>query len=190
MKLPVWTCHKTVEAFKIANIVAQPRGTAAGNVLEPQEVKVPRSDGKVDVMFSAMHTEYVLSDETGEFFAVVSDGYMEKHGAYIDGYYVRYGNGHESFSPTDAFEEGYVQKGKKRVLHLLVDQYAGLTVEDMTALLDMFNKAVVDEPVGAVIATLDCVQAELVDVQESPDLELVTVHVVEFENPDEEDEEE
>ena len=186
MQLPVWTSHKTVEAFKIANIIAQPRGTAAGNVLEPQEVKVPRSDGKVDVMFSAMHTEYVLVDETGDYSAVVSDGYMEKHGAYLDGYYVRYSNGYESFSPADAFEDGHVQKGKRRVIHLLVDQDAGLTIDDMTALLEMFKNAVVDN-VGAVIATQDCVQAELVDVQDSPDLELVTVHVTEFENSDEDD---
>lgn len=187
MQLPQWTSHKTVEGFKIANIIAQPRGTAAGNVLEPEEVKVPRSDGRVDIMFSAMFTEYVLTDETGEFSAVVSDGYMEKHGPYLDGYYVRYSDGYESFSPPDAFEDGYVQKGKRRVLHILVDENIQPTVDDMTALVQMFNAAVT-EPVGAVIATLEAVDAELVDVQDGPDVELVTVYVSDFSREEEEGE--
>lgn len=174
--LPIWTSHKTVEAFKIANIVAQPRGTFAGNVMEPQRVEVPREDGKVDVMFSAMHTEYVLSDESNEFTAVVSDGYMEKHGPYIGGYFVRYSNGYESFSPADAFEDGHMQKGKRRVVHVLVDENLLPSQDDLQNIVEMFTAAVT-EPVGAVIATLDSVYAELVDVQDSPDLELVTVFV-------------
>lgn len=37
----------------------------------------------------------------------VSPAYMEKHAPYAGGYYVVYKDGYKSFSPPDAFQEGY-----------------------------------------------------------------------------------
>lgn len=39
----------------------------------------------------------------------VSDAYMAKHNPQIGGYYVRYADGYESWSPAKAFEEGYAE---------------------------------------------------------------------------------
>jgi len=37
----------------------------------------------------------------------VSAEYMEKHKPIPGGYYVKYADGYESFSPAEAFEDGY-----------------------------------------------------------------------------------
>lgn len=39
----------------------------------------------------------------------VSDAYLNKHKPKIGGYYVRYEDGYESWSPAEAFEAGYVR---------------------------------------------------------------------------------
>ena len=39
----------------------------------------------------------------------VSNEYMLKHKPRIGGYYVQYKDGYESYSPAEAFEEGYVE---------------------------------------------------------------------------------
>lgn len=38
---------------------------------------------------------------------VVDQKYMDKHNPQTGGYYVRYADGYESWSPAAAFEEGY-----------------------------------------------------------------------------------
>lgn len=40
---------------------------------------------------------------------IVKATYMAKHEPYRGGYYVRYADGYESFSPAEAFEEGYIK---------------------------------------------------------------------------------
>jgi hypothetical protein len=45
----------------------------------------------------------------------VSKEYMEKHNPEIGGYYVKYVDGYESFSPSEAFEEGYSPSAWNRV---------------------------------------------------------------------------
>lgn len=40
---------------------------------------------------------------------IVSRAYMEKHAPKAGGYYVRYADGYESWSPAAAFESGYVR---------------------------------------------------------------------------------
>jgi hypothetical protein len=37
----------------------------------------------------------------------VNAEYLQKHKPRVGGYYVRYADGYESFSPAQAFEEGY-----------------------------------------------------------------------------------
>jgi hypothetical protein len=43
------------------------------------------------------------------FFVDVSDEFMRKHRPQLGGFYVRYEDGYESFSPAKAFEEGYAR---------------------------------------------------------------------------------
>ena len=40
---------------------------------------------------------------------VVAQNYMDKHKPQVGGYYVRYADGYESWSPADAFEGGYTR---------------------------------------------------------------------------------
>lgn len=69
--------HKIVEADKIAELV------------------VGASSGELALFFA---------DKTSR---VVSAEYVNKHKPQVGGYYVRYADGYESFSPADAFESGY-----------------------------------------------------------------------------------
>ena len=58
-------------------------------------------------------TDMQLSTSTrllgNEDIAVVNQAYMDKHKPQVGGYYVRYADGYESWSPADAFEEGYTK---------------------------------------------------------------------------------
>ncbi len=83
-ELPRYLCHKEVRALKIAEVG-------------------PRSD--------LTHEEYydvVPADEEFATFAV-SKAYVVKHTPAAGGYYVVYSDGYESFSPAQAFEEGYTR---------------------------------------------------------------------------------
>ena len=81
MIFPKWKSHKVVEAALIASIGRIETDAHTGSVL-------------------------ILHDMDGPALAV-SDAYMEKHQPQIGGYYVRYPDGYESWSPAQAFEEGY-----------------------------------------------------------------------------------
>ena len=50
---------------------------------------------------------FVLNGETSLQVCVVFKSFIDKHNPEIGGYYVRYRDGYESFSPADAFEDGY-----------------------------------------------------------------------------------
>ena len=79
MKLPTYQSHKRVEAFKIELIVT---GEDGGKL-------VPE-----DATLDKIH---------------VTKEYMDKHEPQVGGYYVRYADGYESWSPAEAFEDGYAQ---------------------------------------------------------------------------------
>ncbi len=78
--LPRWKSHKEVEAFKI-------------NHINPS----PVHDAVWDLIGETTRLE-------------VGKAYMSKHNPQIGGYYVRYADGYESYSPAQAFEEGYTLK--------------------------------------------------------------------------------
>jgi len=84
-EMPRYKCVKEVWALKIAEIKQDGEG-------ENRE-----TDG------SAMITP---ADEGFAPFKV-SAAYMNKHKPQVGGYYVRYKDGYESWSPAEAFEEGY-----------------------------------------------------------------------------------
>ena len=79
--LPKYKCHKEVSALKI------------------KDIELGASDG------SAM----ITPEEDGYTPFGVTPDYMEKHKPVLGGYYVVYKDGYKSFSPADAFEEGYAK---------------------------------------------------------------------------------
>lgn len=78
--MPKYRSHKTVWALRIKNISRRDDGGA---------LIVPADEG-----FSA--------------FDVDAD-YVQKHNPQVGGFFVRYKDGYESFSPADAFEDGYTR---------------------------------------------------------------------------------
>lgn len=81
MNLPIYTCHKRVQAVKIDEII-----------------KDEISGGYLLI--------YNLDRRYG---VKVSDAYLERHKPTVGGYYIKYQDGYESFSPAQAFEEGYTK---------------------------------------------------------------------------------
>lgn len=77
-----YKCHKVVEAFKIAKISISPITTVM--VSEPDE-----NNGVVN--------------------AVVRAEWVIKFKPAVGGYYVQYADGYASYSPAEAFEEGYTR---------------------------------------------------------------------------------
>ena len=89
-EMPRYRSHKDVWALKIAGIDLdcerarqEGRETDGGAVITPADAGY--SSFKVDV------------------------AYMRKHTPHVGGYYVVYKDGYKSFSPADAFEEGYTR---------------------------------------------------------------------------------
>ena len=85
VEMPKYKCHKEVWALKIKSIVRDGEG-------ENRD-----SDG------SAMITP---EEECYAPFRVEGD-YLHKNKPFVGGYYVVYKDGYKSFSPADAFEDGY-----------------------------------------------------------------------------------
>ena len=81
-KMPEYKCHKTVRAFKILDIYLAEEAVN-GKPLPPR----------------------ILEGDANK--VTVNQEYMEKHKPHVGGYYVRYKDGYESFSPAEAFESGY-----------------------------------------------------------------------------------
>jgi len=111
-------------------------------------------------------------------FVIVSEEYMEKHKPFVGGYFVHYLDGYKSFSPAEAFENGYSQK--RRVLHVRLPEELSPTIEDMQAVMDMFMGAT-EDPVGGVIVTGHGITADIVEVNEGETYSLVCVTVGEDE---------
>ena len=166
-------CHKEVDAFKISKITAQALGTEAGEPVPAEMVAVPYESG-IAYEPAAQKTEYLLESVEGDRLAVSEDFYVN-HGVHTGGYFVRYANGHESFSPADAFESGYTEHTKRRVLHVRLGSKNWMpTIEDMQAVMDMFLSAKVD-PLGGVVCTnpyIDC-SIELVDGDDQSEIVVI-----------------
>ena len=90
MEMPKYKCHKEVWAFKIANI--------------EYDIDLARIENR-ETDFSAIITP---KESTYAPFKV-SAAYVDKHKPHIGGYYVKYKDGYESFSPAKEFEDGYTK---------------------------------------------------------------------------------
>ena len=87
--MPLYQCHKRVWALKIADIIRP------GERL-PDGVSTVTGGGAIIIPADQGYAPFAVDTE-----------YIAKHGPRVGGYYVVYKDGYKSFSPADAFEEGY-----------------------------------------------------------------------------------
>ena len=102
--LPHWKCHKVVEAFKIEHILPFPN---PGGLTTLASGEMPN------------HIQYRV---------YVGGSYLSKHNPQPGGYYVRYEDGYESYSPAEAFEGGYTRITKENIIDYLIDASKELDV--------------------------------------------------------------
>lgn len=84
MEMPRYVSHKHVWALKIKDI--------------------EKRDNNPDT-----YSYWLVPDDAGYAPFVLSREYMAKHMPTVGGYYVVYKDGYKSFSPAQAFEEGYTR---------------------------------------------------------------------------------
>jgi len=87
-EMPRYKCHKEVWAIKIKSIRQAPANQEAVNQGGDWYL-VPEDEGYRPVM--------------------VGHDYYTKHRPAVGGYYVVYADGYKSFSPAEAFEDGYTR---------------------------------------------------------------------------------
>ena len=87
IEMPRYRCHKEVWALKIAR-------------MERRRLKENEEDDGAVLIIPA-------EDRYGSF--LVDREYVHKHKPQIGGYYVVYKDGYKSFSPAEAFEDGYTR---------------------------------------------------------------------------------
>ncbi len=88
--LPRYKCHKIVQAVKISSII--------------YDKDLAREENR-DTDGSAT----ILTSEPNRSEFKVDKHYLKKHNPQMEGYYVIYKDGYESWSPAKEFEEGYTQ---------------------------------------------------------------------------------
>jgi hypothetical protein len=96
--MPLYQSHKKVWALKIKEVVPAPHPT-----IEELD-RILNGDGGVSDLGAIIVPE-------GHFgpFAVTRE-FMDKHTPQAGGYYVVYKDGYKSYSPAQAFEEGYTRE--------------------------------------------------------------------------------
>lgn len=88
-ELPKYECHKKVWALKIKAIE-------------------PKIDSSRYGLEAIIHNGATITPaEEGYAPFEVDQAYINKHSPKVGGYYVVYADGYKSFSPADAFENGY-----------------------------------------------------------------------------------
>ena len=116
-EMPLYKCHKEVWALKIKVVKLAPPPTiseldAILNNEEETPIEIlPSGEIRVAVGVNTETVGATLVPEDSHYAEfTVSREYLFKHKPIAGGYYVRYKDGYESFSPALAFEEGYALK--------------------------------------------------------------------------------
>jgi hypothetical protein len=100
-EMPRYRSHKIVHALKIKSIEMAPKPTIA----ELQAILNETDQTPEDQILGAT----VTPEEDGYAPFAVSRAYTQKHNPQTGGYYVVYADGYKSWSPAQAFEEGYTR---------------------------------------------------------------------------------
>lgn len=90
-EMPRYKSHKTIWALKIKSIVF--------------DADLAREDDNRETDGSAM----ITPEESGYAPFKVNHAYVKKHEPKAGGYYVVYADGYQSWSPAEAFEDGYTR---------------------------------------------------------------------------------
>lgn len=111
MNLPRYRSHKVVEAFKIAAVTRHykmpaPKPALGGESAEENipAPEVPRPVGPPELTGATLFPEAY-----GTVPVTVDVTYLRRHDPQVGGYYVRYPDGYESWSPAEVFESGYTR---------------------------------------------------------------------------------
>ena len=100
-EMPRYKSHKHVWALKIKAIeIANPP-----TIQELQDIL----DGKLTATDEEIVGAIITPEEEGYGAFPVSRKYVLKHDPKVGGYYVVYADGYKSWSPAQAFEEGYTR---------------------------------------------------------------------------------
>jgi hypothetical protein len=121
-QLPRYQCHKRVWALKIKEITVQQAccenvapGIVCGELQSTHTPEAARADVALDHDFIAGTWDVpgatITPEDEGYAPFSVSDEYVAKHKPVVGGYWVQYDDGYTSFSPAQAFEEGYTLLG-------------------------------------------------------------------------------
>jgi hypothetical protein len=110
-ELPRYRCHKEVWALKIqaVDLITRPNPTIA----ELEDILNSQSDEPTAMLPTgeSVHQPKATLTFTDKGYAPieVDAAYVMKHDPQPGGYYVVYKDGYKSFSPAEAFEEGYTR---------------------------------------------------------------------------------
>jgi hypothetical protein len=100
-EMPRYKSHKTVHALKIKEIVEANKPT----IKELEQILNGEEFHGDDEVVGA----FITPKEEGYAAFPVSRQFMIKHTPKVGGYYVVYADGYKSWSPAQAFEEGYTR---------------------------------------------------------------------------------
>jgi hypothetical protein len=106
--MPQYRSHKTVWALKIREVIHAPLPTIAELEAFIKAIN-PEVYSAGGYIVPGPAGSYIVPEEGGFAPFVVSVEYMQKHKPQPGGYFVQYQDGYKSFSPAQAFEEGYMQ---------------------------------------------------------------------------------
>src|SRR5574337_752560 len=107
--LPRYRSHKIVEAFKIKAVtrlykVSEPKPAEGGEL--PEE-NIPAAEVQLAPEPPQLTGAVLVPEAYGIPAVTVDAAYLRRHDPQVGGYYVRYPDGYESWSPAEAFESGY-----------------------------------------------------------------------------------
>lgn len=110
-ELPRYRCHKEVWALKIetVDLLLRPKPTIA----DLEDILNSQSDEPVAILsngeFGNQPRATLTFTDKGYAPLEVDAAYVMQHNPQPGGYYVVYKDGYKSFSPAEAFEEGYTR---------------------------------------------------------------------------------
>lgn len=109
--LPQYQCHKKVCALKIKAIAPLPEEPEYASAVCKGATAFNSSCGRCERCHwrarNPVTSAMITPEEDGYEPFEVSGEYLVKHKPTVGGYWVLYADGYQSFSPAQAFEEGY-----------------------------------------------------------------------------------